>query len=278
MSMWLRFRKFQGLGNDFIVVDARGDNHLMSEKIASRLCCRRTGIGADGVLTVLRPNGDADARMHIYNADGSVPEMCGNGLRCVVLALAEASRSEPLSVETGAGLMKGWLTADGEVRVTLGYGRVLHPSVPVYVDAMSTTGVEVDIGNPHLVLFAEQPGWRSQSLTALADTYGPELEYHSRFPERVNVGFARMTEDHKRIDLVVFERGAGRTMACGTGAAACALAARRTQRLAAGVDEVEVRLPGGPVKITLPLTDADPALLTGAAEEVFVGEVRLEEA
>lgn len=265
----LTFAKFHGLGNDFVVVDARSEGQLMNPETASQICDRRRGVGADGVLTILppRPGQAADVRMHIYNADGTVPEMCGNGLRCVIKALGPHSNPEGWTVDTDAGLLSGWLEDSGEVRVTLGKGRVLNPSIPVQANTVSTTGVEVDLGNPHLVIFTEEGPWAHRKLEELADAFGPELEYHPRFPERVNVGFARFSDN--TIHLVVFERGVGRTEACGTGAAASALAAQYLGK--ANTDSIRVVLPGGPVVVDVPTSQKNRTQLIGPAVQVFSG-------
>jgi diaminopimelate epimerase len=266
----LRFEKVHGLGNDFVLLDLRAGGPPLSSALAARLCDRRRGVGADGVLTLRPPEGEADLQLLIQNADGSVPEMCGNGLRCVVDVVRDGRPGGPVRVETGAGLRLGWVEPSGEVKVTLGAGRVLETEVPVTLGGVHVDGRAVDMGNPHLVLFLAEGPDREAPLRELADRFGPELEHHPRFPERVNVGFARPHAEG--IDLVVFERGAGRTEACGTGAGACALAARVSGRWSAP-GPVPMTLPGGPLRLEVPASGQGDVLLAGPTARVYRGEM-----
>lgn len=266
----LQFEKVHGLGNDFIVLDLRDGGSLLPERDVQILCERRRGIGADGVLTLGPPSGGGELRLDIQNADGSVPEMCGNGLRCVVDVVRAGAVGGPVRVETKAGLRLGWLEEDGQVRITLGAGRILSTEVDVVPTHGWERGVGVDIGNPHLVLFVHS----DTSLTALADRFGPVFERHPEFPERVNVGFARV--EAEGIRLVVFERGAGRTEACGTGAAACALAAVRVGRWTRPGD-VPIDLPGGRLWIGVPEDASAPLQLRGPTARVYAGTVDVDQ-
>lgn len=280
----LAFAKYQGLGNDFIVIDARRAPAFLTSAAAARLCERRRGIGADGVLTLLPPRTPgADLRMHIFNADGSVPEMCGNGLRCVVRFTLGAEPGAHLSVDTDAGRREGWLERDGRVRVTLGTARLLAAEVDTGALGEGRRGVGISMGNPHLVL---RPTPSDGDPLALARRLGPALERHPQFPDRTNVGFLAAYEvnDAEALRLVVFERGAGLTEACGTGAGAAAVAAVRWG-LVRGDRRVRVELPGGPLEIGLdgdPRRDVAPgeALaeveITGDAVRVFAGTVEVE--
>ncbi|MEL6185561.1 MAG: diaminopimelate epimerase [Myxococcota bacterium] len=267
----LEFTKVEGLANDFILLDRREGGPTLHADQVRQLCHRRRGVGADGVLTLLPPERGADVRLLIQNADGSVPEMCGNGLRCVIRYLEHEGPMSKVRVETGAGFREGWSAPEGDITVTLGEGRVLSPQIPVQLGEASLFGVEVDMGNPHLVVFPTVAAAAGRSMTELADRYGPELELHPRFPERVNVGFATFADDG--FELVVFERGAGRTEACGTGAGACALAAQYVGRWTAG-PTVPVLLPGGPMKVGLPTPERREVLITGPAHIVFRGAWR----
>lgn len=257
-----RFQKVEGLGNDFILIDRRGGGEPPTDAAAVRLCDRRRGIGADGVLTLLPPRGRGALSMLIQNSDGSVPEMCGNGLRCVIRVLGE-TRPEGIAVETGAGLRFGRIEDDGRVWITLGPGRVVSDEIAVGQEGLPRRGVAVDVGNPHLVVFIDDA---QVNLRALAAEVGPTLEHHRGFPNRVNVGFARRNPEG--IELVVFERGAGLTEACGTGAAAAALAARHFGR-----DDLETRvwLPGGELGVRIP--HGGEVELVGPARRVFEGEI-----
>lgn len=239
----LTFSKYQGLGNDFVLVDARESRARVTSACATRLCDRRRGIGADGVITLL-PTRDPRAlfRMHIFNSDGSEAEMCGNGLRCVVRLALRGAIGERVSVDTDAGPRRGWLLPDGRVRVTLGTARLLQPDVAIDALGHRRRAIGVSMGNPHLVL---EPWPEGTDLLELARTLGPTLEHHALFPDRTNVGFLAPTKDALR--LVVFERGVGITEACGTGAAAAAVAARRF-----GVRDVSaIDLPGGRLEVAI---------------------------
>lgn len=263
----ISFSKYQGLGNDFIIID--GKQGFITASSAQRLCDRRFGIGADGVLTILAPRDpEAQLRMHVFNADGSVAEMCGNGLRCVVQHVGRYRTS--VNIDTDAGLRKGWVHSDGQVSVTLGEAHRL--SVQNIGEA-----VAISMGNPHLVL----PPTNHENLRQLAEVEGPQLEKHASFPDRVNVGFLRVSGP-RRLDLVVFERGVGVTMACGTGAAAAAAAAGLKGWVESSAESVQVGLPGGVLEVEIDPKSADEGSLgqvtiRGAAVEVFQGEIEIAE-
>lgn len=262
----LRFAKYQGLGNDFIVVDARASGALITAEAAVRLCDRRRGIGADGVITLFSSTKTSfDLRMHIYNSDGSVPEMCGNGLRCVVHALG---RPGVITVETGGGLREGSMVGVDRVRVTLAKASIIEPELEVTVGELHRRGMGVSMGNPHLVL---RPFEAPADLRALAEEYGPRLERHPQFPQRTNVGFPAVIGP-RAIRLVVFERGAGITDACGTGAGAAAFAVR-SWGLVERSGSIRVELPGGPLEVEI--DEAGEVAITGEAKKVFEGVVEL---
>jgi diaminopimelate epimerase len=259
----LRFSKYQGLGNDFVVVEGP----LMDAGRARRLCDRRRGIGADGVLTVLPPRAGGAAYMHIYNSDGSVACMCGNGVRCVARWLAERRGLEgSLVVETDAGPRACTIhrAPGGEVEaisVEMGPARV-EGEQDFAVGGETLHALRVSMGNPHAVFFDRATRERAQAV-------GPLVE--AAVPGGVNAGFAAPRAGG--LDLVVWERGSGLTDACGTGACAAAVAAVRTGRLAAG-EALEVRLPGGPLRITVG-PDLARVTMRGPAARVFEGETDL---
>ena len=232
----LRFEKYEGLGNDFILVEAPDERAMTAER-AVRLCDRRFGVGADGVLLVLPSSvPGCDARMHVINADGSVPEMCGNGVRCVALHVARARglTSGTVHVETGAGERACVLEDGGMVSVDMGVVRVLGERT-IEVEGRPLLLTLADAGNPHAVLFGAFARGEVEHL-------GPRLATHAAFPRGTNVEFARV--ESGGIDLVVWERGVGITLACGTGA--CATAAVACGKgLAARGRPVALRLPGG---------------------------------
>jgi diaminopimelate epimerase len=260
----LRFSKYHGLGNDFVVVDGP----LMDPARAVRLCDRHRGVGADGVVTVLPPRTPgAAATMHIYNPDGSVPEMCGNAIRCLAVHLA-TTRGAPDAqvIDTGAGPKRCTVHrgAGGRVEavsVEMGPARV-EGEQDFDVSGERLHAVRVNMGNPHAVLFDAPTRERAAAV-------GPSIE--RAVAGGVNVGFARPGPGG--IDLVVWERGAGLTDACGTGACAAAVAAVRGGAARAGAP-VEVRLPGGALTITV-AADLGGVTMRGAAEHVFDGTTEL---
>ncbi|HET7754119.1 MAG TPA: diaminopimelate epimerase [Anaeromyxobacteraceae bacterium] len=262
--MPLQFWKYQGLGNDFVVVDGP----LMGVDRARRVCDRRRGIGADGVLTVLPPRTDgAVAYMHIFNSDGSVAAMCGNGIRCVARHLAEVhGASGDLVVDTDAGPKRCVVERDAAgsvVAVTVEMGPARVEGEQDFVAAEEHLhAIRVSMGNPHAVFFGPSSAERARSI-------GPVIE--AAVPGGVNVGFASLRG--AEIDLVVWERGAGLTEACGTGACAAVVAAVHTGQARAGVP-VEVRLPGGPLTITVD-EGAARVSMRGPAERVFSGTADL---
>lgn len=264
------FLKTQGAGNDFIVFDLRGEDPGVDwHGLAPRLCDRHFGIGADGLLLIVPPSapGTAHARMRVINADGSEPEMCGNGLRCFVRVLYDQGEvpGHRLDVETGAGVLQAEvLDHPTGVQVRLDMGK------PAYQGKTSLTLPDrtlevalVSMGNPHCVAFVDD-------LAALPfERLGPLVERHPRFPDRVNAEFVQVISPD-RLRVKVWERGSGPTLACGTGACAVAVAARE-QGLAGS--EVTVELPGG--ELAVAWTEAGTLTLTGPAERVFEGRVNL---
>jgi diaminopimelate epimerase len=259
-AVTLPFWKYQGLGNDFVVVEASA---LMSAAEAMRLCDRRRGIGADGVLSILPPRGAAAAYMHIYNSDGSVAAMCGNGIRCVARHLAERRAAEgTIRVETDAGIKTCVVHRGpgGEVEaVSVEMGPARYQGEEAFeLGGVRLEGHRVSMGNPHAVFFGEAPRERAIAL-------GPRVE--RAVPGGVNAGFAFVTAGG--LDLVVWERGAGLTDACGTGACAAAVAAVKKGMLPAGAP-IEVRLPGGVLQVTV-AQDLERVTMRGPAERVFEG-------
>ena len=260
----LRFEKYEGLGNDFVVVEATRDDAITSAR-AAEICDRRHGIGADGVLLVL-PSRDlaSVARMKVINADGSVPEMCGNGLRCVALHVARSRglAAAELAFDTDAGSRPCTVhDANGAGLVTVDMGIVSVLGARSIDVGGEMVDVEVaDAGNPHAISFSDSPRSRVESL-------GPRIATHASFPHGTNAEFARV--DDGAIDLVVWERGVGITLACGTGA--CATVAVACARNLARYDHVvSVRLPGGALDVTIHRTTGR-AIMRGPARRVFGG-------
>jgi diaminopimelate epimerase len=275
----LRFFKYEGLGNDFLVVPEADGKDLTPAQV-SRLCDRHFGVGGDGVLLVGQT--EAGPSMRVINADGSRPEMCGNGLRCVALYLVEGGLVPGRSfvVHTDAGPHAVEVDQIGEraalVKVqmrpaSLAAGEVWRDQTgewigrPFSCDNRELSMTTVSMGNPHAVLF-EANGFSAAEMATL----GPRIEKDPRFAAGANVGFARLTEPTK-LDLTVWERGVGFTLACGTGACAAAVAAVETGQSPRG-SELQVTLPGGPLRIRVGERGA-PIEMTGPARHVFDGEV-----
>jgi diaminopimelate epimerase len=275
-----RFLKYHGLGNDFVLLDRRAGGAPPSAEQAIAACDRRRGVGADGVLTILASE-RAAARMHVTNSDGSVAEMCGNGLRCVARFLAEEGgiRSDELVVETGSGLRGCRLHRSGgridEIEVEMGAPVLETRRIPMALDAprfvrgaievagRTLEGTAVSMGNPHLVLFDLD--------LQLGRELAPTLERHPLFPARVNVELVRVVGDG--LEVEVWERGCGFTQACGTGACAASVAAVLEGRLAAG-PERPVKLAGGLLHVRV-APDLSSVRMRGPAVRVFSGETEL---
>lgn len=250
------FSKYQGTGNDFVLFD--GEAALSFDVgTAPALCDRHRGVGADGVLLVLPPQSPgAIARMRVLNADGSEPEMCGNGLRCVALSLGVGT----FVIDTGAGARSCVVEADkdgAQITIDMGVVRWLE-SRTFDLPAGPLTASLVDAGNPHAVTFDPIPADQRARI-------GELLERHPAFPNRTNVEFARVVGS--RIELVVWERGVGFTLACGTGACATVVSAWQLGLVSA--PRVHVDLPGG--ALTIERAKGGHVSMTGPARRVFTG-------
>ncbi|OFZ22253.1 MAG: diaminopimelate epimerase [Bdellovibrionales bacterium GWB1_55_8] len=271
------FIKMHGLGNDFIVFDDFVEAELdtpastpMTADLAKAVCDRRFGIGADQVLWLRKPHDDAaDVRMEIRNADGSVAEMCGNGVRAVGILLARKypSRAE-FVVETLAG-MKKLMAAGNGFQVSMGVPTVSSPShageTLTLRDGAQLPFLAVNVGNPHAVLFV--PDLEGYPV----EKFGPIIECHPRFPGRTNVEFVEVrvrSNGSSSLRMRVWERGAGVTLACGTGACAAAVAARVTGKVQS--DKVELVLDGGTL-YTSWAGEGTPVVLEGPATETYRG-------
>jgi diaminopimelate epimerase len=260
-----RFHKMHGLGNDFVIVDAREEPFEVSTALARAIADRRTGVGCDQLI-VLEPSDRADLRMRIWNSDGGEVESCGNATRCVVQLTGAKT------IDSAGGLLEGE-TIGAEVEVAIGEPRFGWDEIPLAY-AMDTTalpmawdGLEhpfaVNVGNPHLVFFV--PDAREVPL----DELGPKIENDPAFPDRINVNVG--TYVHDRLKLRTFERGAGETLACGTGACASAVAAIATKR---AQSPVRVDMTGG--SLTIEWAPGEPIRMRGGATHVFEGEFDLE--
>ena len=280
----MRFSKYHGLGNDFVVVDLRATDAattaaIQEPAVVQAVCDRQFGVGGDGVLAILPGGPRSVARMRVLNADGSEAEMCGNGIRCVVEELVRTGTTQTtMAIDTGAGRLSCERIAGG-VTVEMGAPRLTRGEIPMTgpagerciaqpIEIAGTTFhvTGVSMGNPHAVIFVDD----NADLRALAESYGPKLEHHASFPARTNVEFVRV-RSRTELDVVVWERGVGITLACGTGACATVVAAILNDRCAPETD-VRVNLLGGTLRIRV-LANLANVLMTGPALHVFDGEL-----
>ena len=279
--MTLKFTKMHGISNDYIYISTFDQDIKDPEALSIRLSDRRTGIGGDGIILVC-PSDTADAKMRIFNADGSEAKMCGNGIRCVGKFVYDKGLVPPdktvITIDTLSGVKTLDLTVeDGKVKtakVDMGAAILKPADIPaVYkCDAMINAPLDVDgkvwnvtavsMGNPHCVTFVDD----ADSLDL--EKIGPAFENHPAFPDRVNTEFVKVIDD-RTLQMRVWERGSGETWACGTGACATAVAAVENGYCKKGED-ITVHLRGG--DLTIRYTD-DTVYMTGPAETVFEGEV-----
>ena len=274
--MLVRFTKMHGLGNDFMVVDLVTQRAKFTPELVRRLADRNVGIGFDQLLLVEPPTDpQMDFRYRIYNADGSEVEHCGNGARCFAKFVRDKRLTiKPvICVETARGKAVLRMLEDRQVEVDMG-APVLQPaeipfvaecfeiSYPIEVAGQVLDITTVSMGNPHGVLLVDDVA------TAAVETLGPLLESHARFPARANIGFMQVLSE-REIRLRVYERGAGETRACGTGACAAVVAGRLRGLLG---DDVQVHLPGGELRIRW-AGDGEPVMMTGPATTVFEGQI-----
>jgi diaminopimelate epimerase len=276
--MTLEFTKMHGLGNDFVVIDAINQSVFLTTEQIQQLADRHTGIGFDQLLLVETASTPAaDFRYRIFNADGGEVGQCGNGARCFMQFVHDhgLSRKTTLQVETASGPLQLIRTDDGQITVDMGVPRLEPMEIPFIAPArdltytLETNDIPLDIaaisvGNPHAVLLVDTVA------SAPVAELGPVIECHPRFPERVNVGFMEIV-DADTIRLRVYERGAGETRACGSGACAAVVAGRLWGRLSA---EVKVLLNGGELVVSW-RGEGQPVLMTGPATTVYQGRIEL---
>ncbi len=268
----LAFTKMHGLGNDFVVLDGRGGGLAVGPAEARAIADRRTGIGCDQVL-IMEPaaNGAADVFLRIRNPDGGEAEACGNGTRCVAAMIMGETTATELNIETVAGVLRAEAAADGMIAVDMGPVATEWRDIPLAREADTLNlGIgagplndpaAVNIGNPHMVFFVDDA-----EAVALAEV-GPELEGHELFPDRANVEAVQVI-GLDRLRMRVWERGAGITRACGSGACAAAVAAHRRGLVGR---KVEVVLDGGPLLIEW--RDDNHVVMTGPVAVSFTGRI-----
>lgn len=279
--MTIEFVKYHGLGNDFILIDNRASSEpIVTPEQAVKLCDRHFGIGADGVIFALPGTEGADYTMRIFNSDGSEPEMCGNGIRCFAKFLGDLEESTNDSsrsyrIHTLAGLIVPHLTSDGQVKVDMGKPKLLAKEIPTTLAAAEEKVIDrsldvvgqswsvtcVSMGNPHCITFVDD-------VAAIPlEEIGPQFEHHPVFPQRTNTEFIQVTS-RDYLKMRVWERGAGATLACGTGACASLVAGV----LVGKCDRVAtVELPGGCLQIEW--SQDQKLYMTGPAERVFTGRI-----
>ncbi|OVA18278.1 Diaminopimelate epimerase [Macleaya cordata] len=280
----LHFVKYHGLGNDFILVDNRDSlEPRVTPEQAVKLCDRNFGVGADGVIFAMPGTNGTDYTMRIFNSDGSEPEMCGNGVRCFARFIAELDDlqgKQSFTVHTGAGLIVPVIQDDGKVRVDMGQPILEAADVPTKLpanknQAVVKAGLEIDgatwnvtcvsMGNPHCVTFSSKECKTLQVDDLNLSEIGPKFEHHEVFPARTNTEFVQVYS-RSHLKMRVWERGAGATLACGTGACAVVVAA-----VLEGLSErsCTVDLPGGPLEIEWKEED-NHVYMTGPTELLFV--------
>jgi diaminopimelate epimerase len=274
--MHLKFTKMQGVGNDFVVLDAIGQKITLDAAKLQRLADRHFGIGCDQILVVEAPRSpDTDFYYRIFNADGGEVSQCGNGARCFVRYVRDKGLTgkREIRVETASGVIVPRMEPDGQVTVDMGAPEFEPSKIPFIADKQALAyelevakeSVEISalsMGNPHAVQLVDNVD------TAPVPIQGPMIERHARFPERVNAGYMEILDRH-HVRLRVYERGAGETLACGTGACAAAVAGIIRGRLDT---PVRITTHGGDLSIAW-AGGAHPVMMTGPAETVFEGEI-----
>lgn len=281
--MRIKFSKMHGLGNDFVVIDAISQKLRLTPEKIRFIADRHFGIGCDQILLVEIPESSAvDFRYRIFNADGGEVENCGNGARCFARFVRDRKLTgkKVIKVETAGGLIELNVQDDEQVSVNMGVPRLSPEQIPFTGENKSVLSravtypfsvagrtlqiSAVSMGNPHAVQIVDNV------KTAEVETLGPLIENHPQFPARVNAGFMQILS-RDEINLRVYERGAGETLACGTGACAAVVAGRLRGLLN---EKVKVNLPGGSLRIEWP-DETAPVIMTGPAEFVFHGQIKL---
>jgi diaminopimelate epimerase len=281
--MVIEFSKYHGLGNDFILIDNRHSAEpIVTPQQAVQMCDRHFGIGADGVIFALPGGEDTDHTMRIYNSDGSEPEMCGNGIRCLAKFIADLEGINEVNktyrIQTLAGVITPQIAAKGEVKVDMGMPLLTAAEIPTNLgkaeDKVVNQPLEVagktwlvtcvSMGNPHCITFVEDSD--GIPLTEI----GTQFEHHPAFPQRTNTEFIQVVKPDY-LKMRVWERGAGITLACGTGACASVVAGVLNNKC----DRIcTVELPGGCLQIEWSATN-NRVYMTGPAQQVFTGSISL---
>jgi diaminopimelate epimerase len=279
----MRFAKYHGIGNDFVMFADPKDELTLDASTVVRICDRRFGVGADGVIRVAPGRDGADLFMDYVNSDGSLGEMCGNGIRCLAIFAREEGMAsgDQIKVESRAGLRVVEILGDGRVRAEMGPPIFVPSEIPIAVEGDNALNVEVDpgpdfvrfqvaslsMGNPHAVIFVDD------ASAVNVRSLGPAIETSESFPSKTNVEFVEvLSPDH--IEMRVWERGSGETLACGTGACAAMVA---TRLLRDGATRQVVSLPGGDLDVEWDgsLDKESPVYMTGPVAKSFEGDLDL---
>ncbi|MDK2985972.1 MAG: diaminopimelate epimerase [Clostridia bacterium] len=275
----MQFTKVHGLGNDFIIINTFKESIKNPNELAVKLCHRHFGVGADG-LVLVGPSDKADIKMRIFNPDGSEPEMCGNAIRCVAkYAFTRGMCGEKIKVETLAGIMGPEVILDGDeitgIKVDMGEPHLEREAIPMEgpsgqvvseplkVDDQEFLVTAVSMGNPHCVIYVDD------ASKVKLEGIGPKIEHHQAFPAKTNVEFVQVLNENE-VKMLVWERGAGPTMACGTGACAVTVAGVLNEK---HKRKIKVHLTGGTLEIHWSEED-NHVYMTGPAEEVFEGTLK----
>lgn len=280
--MSIKITKMQGCGNDFVILDYEEFKKMNCEmnEVANKLCDRNFGIGADGLIIPNTNTEDTDIGWYFYNSDGSTAQMCGNGMRCFAKYVYDKGLvdKKEFTVKTLAGIITPKILENGQIRVNMSKPILKSSKIPflpnhnlnykISIKNRIFEGNAISMGNPHFVIFIKD----DENLLELAKTYGPEIETAAEFPEKTNVEFIKINSP-KKIELCVWERGCGITLACGTGACASVVAGILNGYLESSVD---VGLLGGMVNVTWEGSLNNPnedVFLSGPAEYVFNAEL-----
>lgn len=263
------FIKMHGLGNDFVIIDSRNNNYIINEKNIRLISNRRLGVGCDQVIEI-KDSKSADIFMKIYNSDGSEAEACGNATRCVAGILFASSPKKNILIETVSGMLKAESEANGNIKVDMGKPKLGWQDIPLSknIDEINfeqfslKNGFAVNLGNPHVVFFVED----LKNFTI--DKIGPFIETNELFPQKVNVEICQIISDQK-IRVMVWERGAGKTLACGSGACAVLVAAYKK---GLSKEIAEIQLDGGSLNISWNVKTDNHLIMSGPVSVSFLGD------
>ena len=258
-----------GLGNDFVIIDSRNNNYLINEETIKLISNRRFGVGCDQVIE-MKDSNCADIFMKIYNSDGSEAEACGNASRCVAGILFASSPKKKISIETISGIVQAESEINGNIKVDMGEPKFLWKEIPLNEDIKEinfkefslNNGFAVNIGNPHVVFFVKDLN------NININKIGPYIETNKLFPQRVNVEICQIINENK-IKALIWERGVGKTLACGSGACAVLVAAYKK---GLSKETAEIQLDGGSLNISWNINKDNHIIMSGPVSVAFLGD------